>query len=301
MLDLAPYSVGVRMLALSTFGRVTPRLFDHLLASFGSLDEIYFADSEDLAKVEGLTKEQRRLIEECSQHLDQARQLETVLATQGIKVICRYDDGYRVTLTELNDPPMIYFQRGTLEFTARPTLALVGSAIGSQSGMALAAECVRQLSAHHISLTTSLRGGIDASVILAATTKEIPLTAVTDTAIDKPLSEDLHLLYKELIAGGLLVTEHLKRENSSASEYEESNRLIAGLSDAVAVIECHHDDKEVIDMMAYCEQIGKLCFFLTDPKSPELIDHDIRRVGEKSGVIPIEFPSRLDVLLKVLV
>lgn len=301
MLDLAPYSVNVRMLALSTFGRVTPRLFDHLLASFGSLEEIYFAEMEDLIKVEGLTSEQRRLVAECSGHLDQARQLETVLASQDITVISRFDDRYRSTLTELNDPPLVYFQRGRLEFTARPTLGIIGSISASQSGMALAAECVRQLSTHHVALTTSLRGGIDASVILAATSKEVPVTAVTDAAIDTPLPEELHLLYKELVAGGVVVTEYLKTEKSTHAEFEQSNRLIAGMCDAVAVIECHQDDAEVIDMMTYCEQIGKLCFFVTETKSPKLIDPEIRKLGEKCGVVPIEFPAGLQNILKVLV
>ncbi|RME22398.1 MAG: DNA-processing protein DprA, partial [Candidatus Zixiibacteriota bacterium] len=276
------------MLALCHLSGVTPRLFTLLMSRFGSLEEIMTADEGTLRAIKELPERQRQAIMQARQRLEQAAAFEQQLAAQEIKVVTRLDENYPPLLFELNDPPPLLYYRGQLPDAKKRTVALVGAVAAGAEGMEMTSRLAREFVKNDVQVIASLHVGIDAAALLAVRAAEGYALAVADRGFAHIETAEMTALANDIIASGGLLSEYAPDRPHTDALTGESNRLVVGLAQAVVVTEVYGDATRTLDLLKFCQQIGKLTFVMIDPELGAFADEAGLSKAIEYGAIPIK-------------
>ena len=161
------------------------------------------------------------------------------MSNQIIHKISIDDPQYPRLLRKIDDPPKILYVRGRLDLNSRPVLAVVGTRRYSDYGKRVALEIVGQLAEMSFIIVSGMALGIDTFAHKAALEKGAKTIAVLGTGIDRASvypKENLGLSEK-IVESGALVSEYPPKSPSYKSNFPQRNRIIAGLSLGVLVVE----------------------------------------------------------------
>jgi DNA processing protein len=150
---------------------------------------------------------------------------------------------YPAQLERLAQPPAVLFSRGRFDPELKPRVAVIGTRKPTSWGMKTAKACARQVAASQGVVVSGLAPGIDSAAHRAAidctglTWAVLPhgLAAPAATAAQRRLAEEM------LDAGGALLSEYPPDARSERHYFVERDRIQAGLSDAVLLIESEPD------------------------------------------------------------
>ncbi len=151
-------------------------------------------------------------------------------------VITIRDKEYPQLLKNTPDAPLVLYKKGALEIEAN-TLAIVGSRKATVEGMNLAEKCGESLSSVGITIVSGLARGIDTSAHRGALKEKGGTIAVLGCGIDVCYPPENRRLYDRIGEEGLLLSEYTLGERPLAYHFPERNRIIAGLSKGVLVVE----------------------------------------------------------------
>ncbi|MEW5796018.1 MAG: DNA-processing protein DprA [Candidatus Zixiibacteriota bacterium] len=301
MIDLSAYSTTTRVLALAHFCGVTPRLFEALLRRFRTLDAVFSADLGQLLEIEGLGRRQAEQLEHASEQLSHAEAMVRSLRDRDIRLVTRFDEAYGRLLFELHDPPSLLYLRGHSIDPDKRTIAVAGTRQASSEGLELTSRLVKELVRYEIQIVSSLLGGVDTAVHLAARSAGGRSFAVIDCGLDQiGQGEGIPVAIDILQTGGV-ISEYAPNVTAGTKTMTESNRLIVGLVQAVVVTEFYGDSTRTLDLLRACRDIGKLVFLLIDPRYGALSDAPGLRQAHEFGVIPITGFDKIDDVVKSLV
>jgi len=142
---------------------------------------------------------------------------------------------YPLRLAAIHAPPPVLMVRGDTRLLARPAVAVVGSRNASTAGRTMARRLVEDFVAAGRVVVSGLALGIDAEAHQAAL--EGGTVAVLAGGVDRPTPEANRDLAEEIASRGVLLSEMPTGMGPFARHYVRRNRLIAGLADAVVVVE----------------------------------------------------------------
>jgi DNA processing protein len=167
-----------------------------------------------------------------------AARLETVenqLAATGWRWIACGEAEFPPGLAVLSDPPLGVFVHGTVP--AGPTAAIVGSRHATVYGREVAEHLGRELAAAGVCVVSGMARGVDACAHRGALAAGGPTVAVWGAGPDRVYPKEHAALAEEIAAAGALVTEYPPGTPPLPHHFPERNRLIAGLSHVVVVVE----------------------------------------------------------------
>jgi DNA processing protein len=162
-------------------------------------------------------------------------ELEGVLRI-GAGVLTIEDADYPPLLRNIPDAPLILFRKGPLKVSTE-TFAVVGSRRGSPAGQSMAEKIGETLSAAGITVVSGLARGIDGAAHRGGLKEKGKTVAVLGCGIDIPYPPEHKRLYGAIAEEGLLLTEYAQGEPPLPFHFPERNRIIAGLSRGVLVVE----------------------------------------------------------------
>ncbi len=148
------------------------------------------------------------------------------------------DPQYPALLREIFDPPEYLYYWGNLSCLELPCIGVVGTRRASAYGLSQAHHFGKQLAQHGVCVVSGLAFGVDAAAHEGALEGHGPTAAVVAQDL-KNLRPRAHLkLVKRIVeGGGVVISEHGEHHPSLKHEYLVRNRVIAGLSKAVVLIE----------------------------------------------------------------
>lgn len=152
-------------------------------------------------------------------------------------IITRADPDYPARLDQIPDPPLVIFLRGTRSWLNRPMLAMVGSRNASLHGTDTAFEMARVLSEAGWTIVSGLALGIDAAAHRGALEGPGGTIAVLGCGIDRIYPRRHQELSEALLSCGALLSELPPGTPPAAAFFPRRNRLIAGLTHGVVVVE----------------------------------------------------------------
>jgi DNA processing protein len=272
MRDFSVYLHSTKLMALSRFGQVGPRLFDVLIRQFGDIDRVLAADTKTLSEVKGLTAAMARKIAGAAGHLDDAAAYVQSLLGRDIHITSRLDDDFPHRLYELNDPPLMLYCRGHLPAVDRKIVTLMGADLAGADSIAMTSRLAKMFAEAGVQVLASLDGGNAAAAHLAARTAGASSYALIDSGFDSLLGTDVMPLAIDVAVSGGVITEYLPETVASNETMSQSNRLLVGLANAVVFTELYKDSRRGLDMLEFCDQTGKLTFFMIDPDLGALSD-----------------------------
>jgi DNA processing protein len=147
-------------------------------------------------------------------------------------------------------PPGRLWARGNLGACAgRKIVAIVGSRNATSYGLEAARHLVDGLRGYPIAVASGLALGIDAAALAAAVEAGIPALALPGSGLsDDALypRANLPLARRILRAGGCLISEMAPEERAAPWCFPRRNRILAGLADAVVVVEAQRPSGTLI-------------------------------------------------------
>ncbi len=211
------------LLALSHQHRNATRKVHTLLEQYGSATDFFKKHSEHFSE-EALQKAQTEL-----QFIEQHK----------IDVHYFKEESYPYRLVNCIDNPILLFTRGTFDFQHGKCVAIVGTRTPTERGKELCRQFILDLAqkVNDLVIISGLAYGIDITAHRAALEANIPTYIVLGHGLDT-IYPSLHrdVVVKALTQGGV-ISEYLSGVKPDRHNFIFRNRIIAGLADAVVVVE----------------------------------------------------------------
>jgi DNA processing protein len=158
------------------------------------------------------------------------------LLTMGIHTITIKDRDYPELLTQIPDAPVVIYKKGELPISSR-AFAVVGARKATFEGMALAERIAETLSSAGITVISGLARGVDAAAHRGALRQRGSTVGVLGYGMDICYPVENTALSRDMAKDGALLTEYTLGEKPLRHHFPERNRIIAGLSIGVLVVE----------------------------------------------------------------
>jgi DNA processing protein len=226
--------------AWSQIPSVGPVLLGRLFGYFGSLAAAWQAEPEALTQVQGVGPQLVQKIVEGRSQLNPEKLYKEHLR-QNPNFWTPADPDYPRLLKEIpNAPPLLYYQ-GQIDrqetLGNRPTVGIVGTRHPSEYGQRWTRRISQILAECGFTIVSGMAAGIDTQAHLGCLDAQGRTIAVFGTPLDKIYPETNRLLSQKIIQKGLLLSEHPRGTLTKREHFAQRNRIIAGLSRAVLVME----------------------------------------------------------------
>jgi DNA processing protein len=178
------------------------------------------------------------------------------LEDMGINTVSLGQPGYPALLKEIYDPPPLLYYRGTLPKEGI-NIAVVGSRNMSDYGKSVVEYILSSLKDLPFNIISGLAYGIDAEAHKTALRLRLKTTAVLGSGIDNSsIYPKAHVeLAEEIIyRGGCVMSEFPPGTKGLPQHFPMRNRIVAGLSKGVVVVEAAQKSGALITARLALEQ-----------------------------------------------
>ena len=163
-----------------------------------------------------------------------------------IIMIDRQDYRYPAQLLEIPQPPEQLYCIGDLSLLKQPLAAVIGSRKCSEYGKQTAMAVGKSLALAGITVVSGMAKGIDSFGHLGALKQGGKTIAVLGCGADICYPAENRKLYEQICAEGLVISEYPPGTEPMPFRFPQRNRIIAGLSRVVTVVEAGHDSGALI-------------------------------------------------------
>ena len=230
---------SIAMMELSLCDGIGPVLGKHLLHHFGSAAAIFQATKKDWDQIAGLSQKQSFQLHISKENqLKSAKKLAETHAQLGISVTTINSDEYPYRLKELANGPLLLYCLGSNNLNTKRIVGIVGTRKPSPQGIGLTKKLIEELSAFDISIVSGLAYGIDIVAHQAAIDLGIPNWAVLAHGLEQVYPSPHKKQALKMIDGmGGLISDFPAHTKMHPDYFPKRNRIVAGLCDALLVIE----------------------------------------------------------------
>ena len=256
---MSELTVTQAFLVLNALPDIGPITTNRLLAAFGDDPRALFdAPAKELESVRGVGPKISGNLRGWRALVDLAKE-EDRLAQAGATFVSRRDAGYPPLLLELADAPLGLYRRGDYAFDA-PCVAIVGSRRTTLYGQATAKKLGHELARLGFCVVSGLARGIDTFAHEGALEAGGRTAAVLGNGIDIVYPPENLGLYRRIEEnGGAILTEFPFGRRADKQSFAMRNRIVAGMSRAVIVVESDVNGGSMITAKFAAEQ-GRLVF-----------------------------------------
>lgn len=232
----------LHQLALALVPGIGGVLIRQLISYCGSAEAVFATPPARLLKIPGVGEATVRAIRQAAapgpmSTLSEAEKALGRLEKMGARTYFYTDAAYPARLKALYDAPALLFCLGQADLNAARTLALVGTRQATDYGRRISEELVLAMQPYGVTIISGLAYGIDIAAHRASLNAGLPTVGVMASGLDIIYPAVHHRTAQEMQAQGGLLTEHLPGTKPDPRYFPARNRIIAGLSDAVVVVE----------------------------------------------------------------
>ena len=259
------------------------RTIGRLLCLFGSAQGVYEADDKKLEQV--IKKEEiRKEIRRFSAGWDLKGAYER-LKECGIMFLTYDDMAYPDRLRKLKYPPYGLYYLGSLPRQDQVAAAIIGARECSEYGRYMAESFAGRLSGAGVAVISGMARGIDGIAQQAAVNKGGATFAVLGSGVDVCYPASNRKLYDEiLMSGGGILSVFPPGSKPQKRFFPERNRIVAGLSDLLLVVEARQKSGTWITVDMALEQ-GKNVYAVPGRLTDRLSDGCNLLIRQGAGIV----------------
>lgn len=232
-------------LVLNALPHIGPITANRLLAACGDDPvAVLAAATETLRAVRGVGPVIAETLAGWRTHVDPVAE-ERGLRECGAAFLAAADEGYPPLLREIHDPPIGLYCRGRYE-PGRTCVAIVGSRRTTQYGLATARRLGGELARRGFCVVSGLARGIDTAAHEGALEAGGGTVAVLGTGIDVVYPPENRVLTERIAREGALLSEFRLGRPADRQSFAMRNRIVAGMSAAIVVVESDVDGGSMI-------------------------------------------------------
>jgi len=230
---------AIDYLRLSLVSGVGAYTAQRLLQSFGSIDAIWKQPKQAWLDIEGVGP---KLVSALSAATSPqiTRDLESLVQTcqqENIHIICQDDDAWPKGLQSCADAPMVLYVRGELaSLQSQKILAMVGARKASAEGKLIARRWSTYCSGQGVVVISGMAPGIDSAAHGGSLDADSAGIAVLGYGLLAGSTQQMRQM-DALAEKGCVLSEYAPHTVAKAGYFPQRNRLIAGIAQALIVIE----------------------------------------------------------------
>lgn len=226
----------IYQIALQLVPGVGPRQSRMLLNHFGNASAIFSTPKGRLKKLNGVgEKTADQLLN--PRWIPEAEKVLTRASKAGIDIIFFTDDAYPEKLKHIYDAPLILFKKGNGAIRNDRTIAIVGTRSATEYGKKTTRQIISSLKAYNPVIVSGLAYGIDIEAHRAALDEGLTTFGIMASGPDVIYPSAHRPIAEKMLETGGLITEYAPGTKPEAAYFPARNRIIAGLSEAVIVVE----------------------------------------------------------------
>ncbi|MEM8866785.1 MAG: DNA-processing protein DprA [Verrucomicrobiota bacterium] len=224
------------LLALNSLPHVGPVTLRRLMDAYrGDAHQILESSVVDLKAVEGVGDKMAATIRAWSEFFNLEKE-EGSLERNGARFIIQEDEAYPELLRETYDPPIGLYWKGKYEID-RPCIAIVGTRRGTLYGLSMARKFAGELARLGFCIVSGMARGTDTAAHEGALEAGGKTVAVLGCGLDIIYPPENLDLYRELAEKGAVMSEFPFGRRADRQTFPMRNRVVAGMCEAVIVIE----------------------------------------------------------------
>lgn len=239
---------------LSRVEGIGNQTFQNLIKKFGSSKEVFFVNKKDLVNInEGFRS--NILLTRTQEVLDS---LQTELNDLKISYLSFSDELYPERLLQITDFPPIIYLKGRIDLiedlNAKKWIAVVGTRKHDSYGKTTCESLTRELVNHDYVIVSGMAFGIDKLAHVTAIDNGGLTIGVLGSGVDVVSPESNRQVYNKIEEHGLLISELPPGTKPAKFTFPLRNRIIAGLSEGVLVIQAGENSGSLITARLALEQ-----------------------------------------------
>jgi DNA processing protein len=232
---VSAYSLDRRAALSWARSSLTPQKLWPILRARGGVEGLLSSEEADLSAFLG-SRDRARAVLRAGDDAEAERWAARIEQT-GVRLVTAFDPEYPQALREIADPPLLLFALGRLERLRLPIVAIVGSRDASRYGRDVAWRLAQDLSGAGVAVASGFARGVDAAAHEAALEGPGGTIAVLGCGIDVDYPREHRRLKERLAADHVVLSEYAPGVEPRPQNFPIRNRIIAGLSAGVVVVE----------------------------------------------------------------
>ena len=231
--DNLHYRIGITLIK-----GIGNNLAKNLIAYIGSEEGVFKENQKSLAKIPGIGDVLSREIANADVLRRAEAEVEFIIKN---KIVPYYftDKEYPFRLKECADSPIMIYTRGNCSLNNGRFIGLVGTRNATDAGKENCRKLIQDLaqSIPNAIIVSGLAYGVDICAHKAAVEYGLPTIGVVGHGLDRIYPAVHRPTAVKMVENGMLLTEYLSGTNPDRQNFVQRNRIIAGLCDAIVVVE----------------------------------------------------------------
>ena len=217
-----------------------PGLTDHmkaeLLQHFSDPEDIYFADREAFAHIDGFTREMGQAL--ADKDLSASEKILADTMKYKLHILTYRDVAYPKRLKHISDPPLVLYYKGTLpDFDSNPVIGVVGTRKCTPYGLSAAKKLGYEIAQCGGLVVSGLADGIDAMAMKSALSAGGRVVGILGCGAEQVYPKVNRWLFADTERYGCILSEFPPETPPLKWNFPRRNRIISGLSCGVLVVE----------------------------------------------------------------
>ena len=227
------YKIGITLIK-----GIGNSLAKNLIAYIGRVEGVFNEKQQNLAKIPGIGELLSKEIV-AQNVLKRAEQEIEFISKNKIQSMYFTDKDYPYRLKECADSPIMIYSKGNCDLNNGKFVGIVGTRNATETGKENCKKLIDVLRSIHpnVIIVSGLAYGIDICSHKAAIDSGMLTIGVIGHGLDRIYPAAHRPTAIKMIQNGALLTEYLSLTNPDKQNFVQRNRIIAGLCDAVVVVE----------------------------------------------------------------
>lgn len=207
-----------------------------LINIYGDAQSIFKAKRKELDAIEGIGTVRAKSIKDFTDFSSSENEIKFIEKYK-ITPLFITDDNYPKRLLNCYDSPALLYYRGNADLNMSRIVSIVGTRNNSDYGKIVCEKFVEDLQSENVLIVSGLAFGIDTIAHKAALKNNLQTVAVLAHGLDRIYPLQNKTLAKQITEQGGLLTDFISNTNPDKQNFPKRNRIVAGLCDAVIVME----------------------------------------------------------------
>lgn len=225
------YKIGITL--IPNIGVVNGKL---LIAHCGSVEAVFKESEKALQKIPNIGSVIIKNIKNQKVLLRAEDEIE-YLEKNSIKALFYKDKDYPSRLSNCYDSPIMLYYKGNAPLNNRRVVSIVGTRHASSYGKEICEEICAHLKNYDVLVLSGLAYGIDSCAHRASLENGISTVGVLGHGLDTLYPSQNRMIAEKMLENGGLLSEFISGTKPDRENFPKRNRIVAGMSDAVVVVE----------------------------------------------------------------
>lgn len=227
------YNIGITLIK-----GIGCNLAKSLIAYVGSAEAVFSEKQATLAKIPGIGDVLSKEIV-AQDVLKRAEEEVEFILKNKIQTYYYNDKDYPYRLKECADAPIMLYSKGNCSLNDGKFVAIVGTRSATEAGKENCRQLVLDIAAAQPNaiIVSGMAYGVDICAHKAAVEAGLNTIGVVGHGLDRLYPAAHRPTAVKMMPNGLLLTEYLSKTNPDRQNFVQRNRIIAGMVDALIVVE----------------------------------------------------------------